>query len=163
MLTCENSDASLQPRPAPSRPILPCAPDWNPSTDVQARERAWRIGQTREVVIYRLITSGTIEEKVYHRQVGGVQGRGRGFRLHLPWVTSSPWALVLSLRCPYRLLPAATTAAAAGVQALFDRPCAARPPAAPLLQGQGPDRPVHPWGRVRRCVCVWGGCRVVVL
>ena len=31
---------------------------------VQARERAWRIGQTREVVIYRLITSGTIEEKV---------------------------------------------------------------------------------------------------
>eukprot|EP00983_Pelagomonas_calceolata_P106835 1159278-Pelagomonas_calceolata.AAC.7 len=29
-----------------------------------ARERAWRIGQTREVVIYRLITSGTIEEKV---------------------------------------------------------------------------------------------------
>lgn len=31
---------------------------------LQARERAWRIGQTREVVIYRLITSGTIEEKV---------------------------------------------------------------------------------------------------
>lgn len=44
-------------------------PDWNPSTDVQARERAWRIGQTKEVTIYRLITSGTIEEKVYHRQV----------------------------------------------------------------------------------------------
>lgn len=35
----------------------------------QARERAWRIGQTREVVIYRLITRGTIEEKVYHRQI----------------------------------------------------------------------------------------------
>jgi len=44
-------------------------PDWNPSTDVQARERAWRIGQSREVTVYRLITSGTIEEKVYHRQV----------------------------------------------------------------------------------------------
>lgn len=44
-------------------------PDWNPSTDMQARERAWRIGQTREVVIYRLITRGTIEEKVYHRQI----------------------------------------------------------------------------------------------
>jgi DNA excision repair protein ERCC-6 len=28
-------------------------PDWNPSTDLQARERAWRIGQTRDVVIYR--------------------------------------------------------------------------------------------------------------
>ena len=44
-------------------------PDWNPSTDMQARERAWRIGQQREVTIYRLITSGTIEEKVYHRQI----------------------------------------------------------------------------------------------
>ncbi|KAL4452053.1 hypothetical protein ABPG75_007715 [Micractinium tetrahymenae] len=49
--------------------VLLYDPDWNPSTDVQARERAWRIGQKREVVIYRLITSGTIEEKVYHRQV----------------------------------------------------------------------------------------------
>jgi len=33
-------------------------PDWNPSTDIQARERAWRLGQTRPVTIYRLITSG---------------------------------------------------------------------------------------------------------
>jgi len=41
----------------------------NPSTDVQARERAWRIGQTKEVTVYRLITSGTIEEKMYHRQI----------------------------------------------------------------------------------------------
>ncbi|XP_047315447.1 protein CHROMATIN REMODELING 8 isoform X2 [Impatiens glandulifera] len=44
-------------------------PDWNPSTDMQARERAWRIGQTRDVVVYRLITRGTIEEKVYQRQI----------------------------------------------------------------------------------------------
>ncbi|MCL7031697.1 hypothetical protein MKW94_006812 [Papaver nudicaule] len=44
-------------------------PDWNPSTDMQARERAWRIGQTRDVTVYRLITRGTIEEKVYHRQI----------------------------------------------------------------------------------------------
>eukprot|EP00897_Mesotaenium_endlicherianum_P003195 jgi/Mesen1/2903/ME000175S02056 len=34
-----------------------------------ARERAWRIGQTREVTVYRLIMRGTIEEKVYHRQI----------------------------------------------------------------------------------------------
>ena len=33
-------------------------PDWNPSTDTQARERAWRIGQSRDVTIYRLLTSG---------------------------------------------------------------------------------------------------------
>lgn len=44
-------------------------PDWNPSTDMQARERAWRIGQKRDVTVYRLITRGTIEEKVYHRQI----------------------------------------------------------------------------------------------
>ena len=33
-------------------------PDWNPSTDTQARERAWRIGQSKDVTIYRLLTSG---------------------------------------------------------------------------------------------------------
>ena len=44
-------------------------PDWNPMTDVQARERAWRIGQTREVSVYRLVLTGTVEEKIYHRQV----------------------------------------------------------------------------------------------
>ncbi|OWZ13129.1 DNA excision repair protein [Phytophthora megakarya] len=44
-------------------------PDWNPSTDVQARERAWRIGQQKPVTVYRLVTAGTIEEKIYHRQI----------------------------------------------------------------------------------------------
>ncbi|KAF1741741.1 hypothetical protein MXB_3253, partial [Myxobolus squamalis] len=44
-------------------------PDWNPSTDTQAKERVWRIGQTKDVTIYRLLTSGTIEEKMYNRQV----------------------------------------------------------------------------------------------
>ncbi|VVB06815.1 unnamed protein product [Arabis nemorensis] len=44
-------------------------PDWNPSNDMQARERAWRIGQKKDVTVYRLITRGTIEEKVYHRQI----------------------------------------------------------------------------------------------
>lgn len=44
-------------------------PDWNPSTDVQARERAWRLGQKKEVTIYRLMTAGTIEEKIYQRQI----------------------------------------------------------------------------------------------
>lgn len=44
-------------------------PDWNPATDTQARERAWRIGQERNVTIYRLISAGTIEEKIYQRQV----------------------------------------------------------------------------------------------
>ncbi|KAI8923367.1 SNF2 family N-terminal domain-containing protein, partial [Entophlyctis helioformis] len=49
--------------------VLIYDPDWNPSTDTQARERAWRLGQTKSVTIYRLMTSGTIEEKIYHRQI----------------------------------------------------------------------------------------------
>ena len=49
--------------------VLLYDPDWNPSTDAQARERAWRIGQRKEVTVYRLVTAGTIEEKVYHRQI----------------------------------------------------------------------------------------------
>ncbi|XP_032674323.1 DNA excision repair protein ERCC-6-like isoform X2 [Odontomachus brunneus] len=44
-------------------------PDWNPAIDAQARARAWRIGQNKQVTIYRLITAGTIEEKMYHRQI----------------------------------------------------------------------------------------------
>jgi DNA excision repair protein ERCC-6 len=44
-------------------------PDWNPQTDIQARERAWRLGQKRPVTIYRLVTSGAIEEKIYQRQI----------------------------------------------------------------------------------------------
>jgi len=44
-------------------------PDWNPQADAQARERAYRFGQTRAVTVYRLITAGTIEEKIYHRQI----------------------------------------------------------------------------------------------
>ena len=44
-------------------------PDWNPQVDAQARERAWRFGQERDVTIYRLIVAGTVEEKIYQRQI----------------------------------------------------------------------------------------------
>ncbi|KAK7474484.1 hypothetical protein BaRGS_00034238, partial [Batillaria attramentaria] len=44
-------------------------PSWNPATDAQAVDRAFRIGQTRNVVVYRLITCGTVEEKIYRRQI----------------------------------------------------------------------------------------------
>lgn len=38
--------------------------DWNPSKDHQAMDRAHRIGQTKVVNVYRLITRGTLEEKI---------------------------------------------------------------------------------------------------
>jgi superfamily II DNA or RNA helicase len=44
-------------------------PAWNPAVDNQSVDRAYRIGQKRHVVVYRLITSGTVEEKIYRRQV----------------------------------------------------------------------------------------------
>ena len=43
--------------------------DWNPATDVQAMARVWRDGQRRKVHVYRLATAGTIEEKIFQRQV----------------------------------------------------------------------------------------------
>lgn len=49
--------------------VLLYDPDWNPQTDAQARERAYRFGQKRDVTVYRLITAGTIEEKIYQRQI----------------------------------------------------------------------------------------------
>ena len=49
--------------------VLLIDPDWNPANDLQARERAYRIGQKRAVTVYRLVTAGTLEEKVYQRQV----------------------------------------------------------------------------------------------
>ncbi|KAI8326010.1 hypothetical protein GQ54DRAFT_295142 [Martensiomyces pterosporus] len=49
--------------------VILYSPDWNPSSDMQARERAWRLGQTRDVAVYRLMTAGTIEEKIYNRQI----------------------------------------------------------------------------------------------
>ena len=41
--------------------------DWNPQVDIQAMDRAHRIGQTREVSVYRFITEGTVEEKIAER------------------------------------------------------------------------------------------------
>lgn len=51
--------------------------DWNPATDLQAMSRIWRDGQKKPVYIYRLITSGTIEEKIFQRQVSKTSLGGR--------------------------------------------------------------------------------------
>ncbi|KAK1288717.1 DNA repair and recombination protein RAD54 [Acorus calamus] len=44
-------------------------PDWNPANDKQAAARVWRDGQRKRVYIYRFLSTGTIEEKVYQRQM----------------------------------------------------------------------------------------------
>ncbi|WKN59323.1 C-terminal helicase domain-containing protein [Rhodococcus opacus] len=37
---------------------------WNPAVEDQATDRAYRIGQTHPVVVHRLVTAGTIEERI---------------------------------------------------------------------------------------------------
>lgn len=39
-------------------------PWWNPAVEDQATDRAYRIGQTKKVFVYRIITKGTVEEKI---------------------------------------------------------------------------------------------------
>jgi len=55
---------------------------WNPAVDAQAVDRAYRVGQTRDVVTYRLISAGTVEEKMYRLQVfkGGLTSSVMGAR-----------------------------------------------------------------------------------
>ncbi|CAN1271375.1 Protein CHROMATIN REMODELING 20 [Linum perenne] len=42
---------------------------WNPTYDLQAIYRAWRYGQKKPVFAYRMMAHGTMEEKIYKRQV----------------------------------------------------------------------------------------------
>ncbi|XP_018011987.1 chromatin-remodeling ATPase INO80 [Hyalella azteca] len=41
--------------------------DWNPTVDQQAMDRTHRVGQTKQVTVYRLICKGTIEERILQR------------------------------------------------------------------------------------------------
>lgn len=44
-------------------------PDWNPANDAQAMARCWRDGQKKDCYTYRLVATGTIEEKIFQRQL----------------------------------------------------------------------------------------------
>lgn len=44
-------------------------PCWNPAVDLQAMARVWRFGQQHKVFIYRTLTSGTIEERIFQKQI----------------------------------------------------------------------------------------------
>ncbi|XP_017889475.1 DNA repair and recombination protein RAD54-like isoform X1 [Ceratina calcarata] len=43
-------------------------PDWNPANDDQAMARVWRDGQKKPCFVYRFLSTGTIEEKIFQRQ-----------------------------------------------------------------------------------------------
>ncbi len=44
--------------------VIHMDPWWNPAVEDQASDRAHRLGQQRPVTIYRLITQGTIEQRI---------------------------------------------------------------------------------------------------
>ena len=44
--------------------VIIADPWWNPAAEEQASARAHRIGQLRPVTVYRLVTQGSIEEKI---------------------------------------------------------------------------------------------------
>jgi SNF2 family DNA or RNA helicase len=48
--------------------VIMTDPWWNPMGENQAIDRAHRIGQTRKVMVYKMITQGTIEEKILDLQ-----------------------------------------------------------------------------------------------
>ncbi|EDQ91925.1 uncharacterized protein MONBRDRAFT_14378, partial [Monosiga brevicollis MX1] len=48
-------------------------PCWNPARDLQAQDRAYRLGTEHDVEVLRLVTAGTLEELVYARQVYKLQ------------------------------------------------------------------------------------------
>jgi DNA excision repair protein ERCC-6-like 2 len=54
-------------------------PNWNPAHDLQAQDRAFRIGQRRDVEVFRLISQGTVEEIVYARQIYKQQQANIGY------------------------------------------------------------------------------------
>ncbi|KAH9249864.1 hypothetical protein BASA81_012355 [Batrachochytrium salamandrivorans] len=47
--------------------------DWNPAVDLQAMARVWRDGQTKDVHVYRFLSTGSIEERVFQRQLMKIQ------------------------------------------------------------------------------------------
>jgi hypothetical protein len=60
-------------------------PDWNPANDKQAAARVWRDGQKKKCVLYRMLCAGSIEEKVFERQLSkeGLSGiAGGGGQVH---------------------------------------------------------------------------------
>ena len=44
--------------------VILCEPQWKPSTEQQAISRVYRMGQTRDVIVYRLLTKDSIDESM---------------------------------------------------------------------------------------------------
>lgn len=57
---------------------------WNPAHDLQAIYRAYRYGQTKNVFVYRLLAAGTMEEKIYKKQINKMTRSARIIDAQMP-------------------------------------------------------------------------------
>ncbi|KAG9217766.1 hypothetical protein CCMSSC00406_0003545 [Pleurotus cornucopiae] len=64
----------------PANKVVVFDPNWNPAHDLQAMDRAYRFGQTRDVHVYRLLGAGSIEELIYARQIYKQQQMAIGYQ-----------------------------------------------------------------------------------
>lgn len=60
--------------------MLPLRTVTDPAHDLQAMDRAYRFGQTRDVSVYRLLGAGSIEELIYARQLYKQQQMAIGYQ-----------------------------------------------------------------------------------
>ena len=70
-------------------------PDWNPALDAQAQDRAYRIGQRKDVTVFRLVSTGSVEEmkyirQLYKNQVNNVTLTGKAERRFFEGVAKDP-------------------------------------------------------------------------
>ena len=69
--------------------VIHMDPWWNPAVENQATDRAFRIGQRRNVQVYKMITAGTLEESIQDildgktQLAGAVVGEGEGWLTEL--------------------------------------------------------------------------------
>ncbi|TGZ63222.1 hypothetical protein CRM22_007045 [Opisthorchis felineus] len=65
--------------------------DWNPANDAQAMARIWRPGQSRPVRLYRLVTAGGLEERIFQRQAAKLALSHHVLLDHSDSVQSKTW------------------------------------------------------------------------
>ena len=81
-------------------------PDWNPANDKQAAARCWRDGQKKKCYEYRFLSSGTIDEKIFQRQLAKqaltsvVDGRGQGLEQMSMTTEDLQQLFLLDMECP---------------------------------------------------------------
>jgi hypothetical protein len=93
--------------------------------DLQAQDRAFRIGQERDVEVYRLVAACTVEEQVYNRQLYKQQQANVGAR----------WNPLTTQLNPYRSTVAALVAPAMGAKLVLVSP--------PEYSGPAALQPLH--------------------